>query len=407
MIFSLKRIKKNSFIIFIFLFYFHAAHGGIARIYGDTQPGISGAIPYIRVKMKETFQKVKIKGLDIKRKFHLTNDTRFFPGRKRISINCALLGKQKKFKRPTLVASFASNTGLLTVTKDKYHGLVHVVARENDEQCDVINETDLESYLGGLLSKEMNSSWPIEALKAQAVAARTYAYHKIKTLEVSRTDKGENLFHLENSEKHQVSGDYFDTTESTRKATEKTQGEILLDAKGKLSSIFFHASCGGRTLLPNHVWQNKVKSYRSVNCSYCKKSRKNAWKKSLDYQDLKKFVHWLLKENYIAKSAVHYKSKKIRIVNSKKWDRYFRLYLGDKLFKVKKSHIRRYFGRFKVRSNNFTVSTKEGRMLLQGDGHGHGVGMCQLGALDLAKKGWNYRQILSHYFPAFKIKKIY
>lgn len=378
----------------------------IARIYGQSQP-IEEKVPFIRVKMKNSFERVKIKGLDIKRKFHLTNDTRFFPGRKKISINCNYLSRKQNFEKPTLVASFASSTGLLTVKNDKYQGLVHVVANGKDDQCDVINETDLETYLGGLLSKEMNASWPIEALKAQAVAARTYAYHKIKTLEVARHQEQEHLFHLENSEKHQVSGDFFDSTFRTKKATESTEGEILLESKGKLTSVFFHASCGGKTLLPHQVWQNKVKSYRSVQCRFCNKSKKKHWNHVLKKKDWDKFVDWLIKEKYVNESVKFQKNKKRVILPSKKWDRYFRVYLGDTLVRVKKSHIRRYFGRFKIRSNNFKMVTRKGKTYLYGNGHGHGVGMCQLGALDLAKKGMTYRQILAHYFPAHNIKKIY
>jgi stage II sporulation protein D len=384
-----------------------SSHAKIARIYGSTHP-YEEKVPYIRVKMPSTHSKVKIKGLDIKRKFHLTNDIKFFPGRKGISINCSLLGKRQQFKRPTLVASFASSTGLLTVTNDKYQGLVHVVAREDSRNCNIINETDLESYLGGLLSKEMNAKWPLEALKAQAVAARTYAYHKIKTLEASKNnDEGDHLYHIENSEKHQVSGDFFDITKSTKKATEQTEGEILIGGKGKLTSVFFHASCGGKTLLPNQVWQNRVRSYKSVKCNFCKKSKKKHWKHQFKSRELGKFVNWLIKENHISDDAKFHKHKKIFIVKSKKWDRNLRLYLGDKLYKIKKSHIRRYFGRFKVRSNNFVLAMKKGKVYLQGNGHGHGVGMCQLGALDLAKKGWSYKQILAHYLPGHKIQKIY
>lgn len=401
------KISLMRYILLIFfIFITSSTSASIAKIYGKTNL-LEDRIPYIRVKMPSLFSKVKIKGLDIKRKFHLTNDIKFFPGRKKISINCSLLGKKQRFKKPTLVASFASNTGLLSVTEEKYQGLVHIVSGEDNSNCNIINETDLESYLGGLLSKEMNSKWPLEVLKAQAVAARTYAYHKIKTLEVSKKSKGQNLFHIENSEKHQVSGDFFDVTASTKKATEETIGEILLDGKGKLTSVFFHASCGGKTLLPQQVWQNSVNGYRSVGCDFCNRSKKKNWNHKFRKGDLNKFVNWLIKEKYISENARFHKHKKKYIVRSKKWDRNLRLYLGDKLYKIKKSHIRRFFGRFKIRSNNFDLKVKNGFVYLKGNGHGHGVGMCQLGALDLAKKGWSYKKILAHYLPGHKIQKIY
>ena len=76
---------------------------------------------------------------------------------------------------------------------------------------------------------------------------------------------------------------------------------------------------------------------------------------------------------------------------------------------IKKPLFRRYFGRFVFPSNNFEMNwdNKKNSFVVSGSGLGHGVGMCQLGALDMAKKGWSYRKILTHYFPGHKLEKAY
>lgn len=84
-----------------------------------------------------------------------------------------------------------------------------------------------------------------------------------------------------------------------------------------------------------------------------------------------------------------------------------RLYAGERLHIIKKSYLRSLFGRNILPSNNFVMTQKGDVFHVEGKGYGRGVGMCQLGALELAKRGYNYRQILSHYFPRHKMKKIY
>lgn len=84
-----------------------------------------------------------------------------------------------------------------------------------------------------------------------------------------------------------------------------------------------------------------------------------------------------------------------------------RLYVGDRLHIIKKSYLRNLAGRELLPSNNFVMTMKNEKIHVKGQGYGHGVGLCQLGALELAKRGYNYRQILSHYFPRHKMKKAY
>ena len=206
----------------------------------------SSKVPTIKVLIKRSLKKVFISGTDLKRTFHFNDTTQTFFGRKSIKFNCDYLIGKINFKKPQLLASLTSKTGLITVGKNtqekRYRGGLHVVTGLDNKSCDVVSESSLEDYLSSLLSKEMNASWPLEALKAQAVAARTYALHKMESGQVSHHAGFDTHYDLESSEKHQVSGSYFDATKATIKATRDTTGHILVDAKGKMSPLFFYGN---------------------------------------------------------------------------------------------------------------------------------------------------------------------
>lgn len=368
--------------------------------------------PKIRVRVSKSLKNVIISGTDLNRTFHIGNKKKSFSGRKKIKFNCNLFGKNNRFKTkgPTLLASLNSMTGLVTVGEKKYMGTVDIISSVGNDSCDVIQETRLEDYISGLLAKEMNSVWPIEALKAQAVAARSYALHKMETDHVSRNLGKAAHYDLESSEKHQVSGSFFDITRRTDLATSETMGEVLVTPSGKLTPIFFHAKCGGKILRPDQVWSNPVSGYNETpKGNYCHGHGTKDWRKSVTYGRFVSFIKWLQKKKLIKVSKRIVGKKKIKILKDTSSKNSLRLYWGDLHIVIKKPLFRRYFGRVLFPSNNFSMNWSSSRkaFVVSGSGLGHGVGMCQLGALDMAKKGWGYRKILSHYFPGHRIEKAY
>ena len=127
-------------------------------------------------------------------------------------------------RSPVLLASLSSNTGIIKWGDTQYRGDLKIVTNSNNKSCDLINEISMEDYIATLLSKEMNAKLPVEALKAQAVAARTYAVHKIKT-----NRKVE--FHLENSERFQVNGSLNDETQKQLKPRMIPKGLVLISKR--------------------------------------------------------------------------------------------------------------------------------------------------------------------------------
>ncbi len=363
---------------------------------------VQAGVPSVKVLIAKSLKKIVVEGMDLSKVIHRQNHQEQYQGRKSISFNCdpvksrwAQLGKN-----PLLVASLSSPTGLISWGKNKYQGELQLLTNPGSESCDLVNSISLEDYIKTLLAKEMNGTWPVEALKAQAVAARTYAFDRLKKKASLNLD---TLYHLESSEKDQVSGTFFDITEKTLKASRETEGEILVGPSGKVSPAFFHSKCGGKTLRPDQVWGGVEEGYRSVNCTFCQKTGMKNWQYRVQNRKLTQMLDQVLKRYYSdALQEGHVKLMPDSLENSE-----LRMYVGDRLHIVKKSYLRNLAGRELLPSNNFIMSMKEGDFQVKGQGYGHGVGLCQLGALELAKRGYDYRQILSFYFPRHRMKKVY
>lgn len=355
------------------------------------------AVPNVKILIGKSLKNIVVEGMDLKKTVHTQNRSLQYTGKKAISFNCDPNASKSKAafpKSPLLVASLSSPTGLISWGQKKYQGELHLLTNPAHESCDLVNNISMEDYITTLLAKEMNGTWPVEALKAQAVAARTYAYDRLG---------GPKLYHLESSEKDQVSGSFMDITRNTLKATRSTEGEVLVGPSGKIAPVFFHSKCGGKTLRPDQVWGGVEEGYRSVNCTFCQKTGMKDWSHKLRNGKLNSMIDTVLKRYY----ADNISGGKIKLMPDSSENSELRLYSGEKLHIIKKSYLRNLFGRELLPSNNYTVTVKGKAIEVKGQGYGHGVGLCQLGALELAKRGYTYRQILSFYFPRHKMKKIY
>lgn len=367
---------------------------------------LSNAIePSINVLLSKSMSSVLVNGTDLIKELPNNHEPIHYEGQKSIEFDCSLTFSSTSNPRPKLVSTISSQTGIITFNKHKYRGSLKLLATPG-RGCDIVNSVPIETYLSTLLSKEMNKSWPLEVLKAQAVAARTYAYHKIQTEEVSKLSGFETYYDIESSEKHQVSGTYFDQSKLTMQAAHETEGEILINNKtSKLVPIFYHSKCGGKTYRPDQVWGNYISGYQNVECHFCRKYGHKPWLHQMDAMEFKSMVDKTLQKYYSDKLKRPYQILKMVPDSLEKSE--FRFYENDDLKVVSKAKFRNLLTRTKIPSNNFSVEKVSDQLIFKGTGFGHGVGMCQFGALELAKRGYTYKQILSFYFPGFKLQKAY
>lgn len=363
--------------------------------------------PIVSVRVGKSLRNILVTGFDLKRHLFFNNNIKSFSGKKTVKFNCETLTTlNQQRNKPILLATLESPTGLLSYGNDKYQGMFRVITSAKGDSCDIVNEIPMEDYISSLLTKEMNPKWPIEALKAQAVAARTYALNKMKTQQVTKELGNEAYYDLESSEKHQVGGNFFDVTESTNRASNETKGEVLLTSSGQLEPIFFHAKCGGRTLRPDQVWHNKEEGYQSVNCPFCHDIGPKGWTRSVTGQRLKSFFLWASEQGYIKEKLTGDLSSIILVPDE--IDKFtINFYINDRPFIIEKTALRKYFGRILFPSNTFSVKAEGNGLVIAGEGLGHGVGLCQMGAFAMAMRGWSYKKILAHYFPGHVLKKMY
>lgn len=271
----------------------------------------------------------------------------------------------------------------------------------------VINIVLLEDYLKGVLPYEIGffvSKEEFEALKAQAVVARTYTLYKLLK------GTSEWQFDLYATVKDQVYGGAEIENKWINLAVDKTRGEILL-YKGKIINALYHSTCGGKTA---YYWESFGKYnfpyLKSRKCNFCKNSPKYNWKIKLSLNEFKNLLASNLRR-YFRENVYASDIKSFSILARGPSGRVtkFAVFTTRGRIIVKYGNIRKllaYNGRL-LNSNLFWIRFLGSYVEIIGKGWGHGVGMCQWGALNMSKKGINYKKILKYYYKGVEIKRLY
>lgn len=272
------------------------------------------------------------------------------------------------------------------INNKKYRGNFFISVCKN--KFSVVNHIELEKYICGVVSSEMPISFPMEALKAQAVLARTYVIKKISN---------SHVYDVDDTVKYQVYSGLEKETKEGNEATFSTLGEVIF-YKDKIADVFYHSTCGGHTDSSKAVWGNFLDYVVGIRCNYCKSSPHYNWKKFISFETIKSVLN---KNNYDFNRI-----KKIKIKSFSKAGRTRELtILTDKgSFDIFSSKFRNMFDNL-LKSSNFRIIDKSDGVLLEGRGYGHAVGMCQYGANGLAEKGYSYKKIIKYYFQGVKIDK--
>jgi stage II sporulation protein D len=248
-----------------------------------------------------------------------------------------------------------------------------------------VEKVALEKYVASVLAGEVHHSWPLESLKAQAIAARTFALLRMQ-------ERRNNDYHVQNSVMDQVLKKK--PNEIFVRAARESAG-LVLSLDGRLAETSFHSTCGGKTTDSKSVWGRSYPHLTGNECGYCKASPTYTWRAELPLADV---------ENKFSQ-----KISGIKILRSTKDGRVDLIELsGSKTQKISGHEFRMAIGAMKVKSTFIKELTiDDGKVKISGQGFGHGVGMCQYGALGMGKAGKTYQEILSHYYPGTSIKRIY
>lgn len=282
------------------------------------------------------------------------------------------------------------------VNKTPYRGSVEVIYLETGGlgRLAVVDELSIELYVTGLINSEISSKWPVEAIKAQAVSARTYALFK------KRRQTGAP-FHLTNTNLDQVytGADAEDT--AALRAVMDTAGEILFYA-GEPALTLYHSNAGGKTEAAKDVWGSHYPYLKAVKSPYDGGVPSFSWELSLSAGKLKEAMG---KAGYELSEPVGISVKK-RSPTGRVKSVVIREASGGGLVLTGEA-LRKALGYAILRSTLFTVEKTAGGFVFKGRGSGHGVGLSQWGAKGMAESGFNYREILRHFYPGTTLVKIY
>jgi stage II sporulation protein D len=299
---------------------------------------------------------------------------------------------QKIFVRP-----FRQNVALKIysdIPEKSYQGTLEISITNN--KFFAINHVQEEDYLASVVGSEMEEGFPAEAMKSQAVAARTALYYSLYR-------KKDKIISDLSSDYQAYRGTKF-AFESARNAVMKTSGEVMTFRK-QLFFPYYHSTCGGVIYPASKDNGLAMNIYTGVNAPKsdsidgnlnCRESPYFYWRREMSFKDLEKGTG--LKN-----------IRSISIVKSK--DGYVKNLVLDNgnttIIPAYKFLSQMWLnGIHGLKSLNFDLKTHDSQIVFNGKGFGHHVGMCQWGARGLAKKNWPYKKILPFYYPGVQIGRI-
>jgi len=249
-----------------------------------------------------------------------------------------------------------------------------------------INLIDREKYIASVVEAEAGPGKNKEFYKAQALIARTFAMAHIE----KHKSEGFNLCDGTHCQAYKGKIGF---DKNIYKSTLETEGEVIVDTTKQLITAAFHSNCGGFTANSQDVWVTSKPYLVSVEDRYCTSSRNASWEVTIPLNKWKVFLQ----------------SKGVdttTITDNKQFD--FKSKMRPVFYpianqKIPTTQIRSYF---KLRSAFFSIKVVKNEVRIEGRGYGHGVGLCQEGAMQMALKGWKYDKIIKYYYKGVRIVNI-
>lgn len=286
---------------------------------------------------------------------------------------------------------------LYRIDNATYRGLLTIYA-DGDTGVMVVNVLDIEDYLAGVINSEISSNWPIEAVKAQAIAARTYALSQMKGMSQPVCDAH---YDVESTIVDQV---YHGAHREDKRAYEGVRATtgLVLTRGGLIFPSFYHSTCGGMTEYARNVWDQAASSSPTVD-PYCRHSPNSAWFVRIPRVE---FISMLTKAGILKPETLLMGIEQTKLVDSPRADE-VQLITDAGEMRIKATALRELIGYQRLKSTWFNVGIEGDEVVFAGRGFGHGVGLCQWGAKGMAEAGKNYRDILKQYYSDAEIGRMY
>jgi len=277
------------------------------------------------------------------------------------------------------------------VNGKRYRGWVELRKKKNGLLL-VVNDLDLEEYLRGVIASEVPPDWEPEALKAQAVASRTYALYE-------KRSAGKRPYHILATVTSQVYNGVNGEQVNAVRAVKDTTG-LILTYRGKVISAFYHANCGGHTENASLMWGIDEPYLKGVDCECQDIIKDGLWEKRVSISHVSDSLRRQgfrvddISDIRIAGITPAGRVRNVTILSAH----------GPTT--IPAETLRAALGNTEIPSVFFEVELSEGEAVFSGRGSGHGVGLCQWGAQEMAGKGHDFKSILSHYYPGAVLKRM-
>lgn len=242
----------------------------------------------------------------------------------------------------------------------------------------IVNTMPIAEYLAGTIETEGGGFAPYEYYKTQALLCRTYAAGHLSR------HAGEG-FNMCDGVHCQAFHGLSESNPEIQLAVKETHGEVIVDENHKLITAVFHSNCGGETVAPENVWSLPLPYLDPVIEDYCFGGNHAHWERSISKKD------WI---DYLKQKGVNgcdtLRDDKLQFDQRKR--QLFYVLNGDSI------PLKKIRADWNLKSTWFNIIPLESTLFIEGKGYGHGVGLCQEGAMEMAKRGYSYKEILRHYY---------
>lgn len=281
---------------------------------------------------------------------------------------------------------------IMIVSKDaieyknkRYRGNFKILKK--DSYYYIVNIVSLDDYLNSVVPSEMPTSWNLEALKAQAIIARTYAI-KMAT---ERRKKGE-VFDLYSTVLDQAYYGVDKENEKTSLAVNQTKDLIIVYNNEPIWALY-HSNCYGKTIDGKLVFKSRLKEEDNYLCSVECPHQGKKWEAKIETYVLKNTLERILKTNI-------YSLDNIYTLNFKTYIKYNE----NQMYSLYNWDLRKMIGYQTIKGPYVnSIQIKDDKIIFSGIGYGHMVGLCQYGANTLAQMGFDYEKIIKYYYKGVKI----
>lgn len=291
-----------------------------------------------------------------------------------------------------ILTNYEEETVLKQFIEEKINNNNETLIKVKQTNKNKIIEIDIEDYVRGVLAGEMPISFELEALKAQAVAARTYGLRRINSNnKYDVVDTVMNQVYKDEETLKQTWGNNYDTyMDKIKKAVEETKGEYV-DYNGTYADTLFFSTSVGNTENSEEIFGTKISYLQSVS---------SEWDEEVSpvYEEKNVFT----RENFCKKLNLNDCSKiYVNVLEETSTGRIKKIEINNKIFTG--TEVAYYL---EVRSNYFYIYIENNNVVVKTKGFGHGVGMSQYGAEGMANNGYTYKEILEHYYQGTTIKNL-